>query len=772
MTEEWIYVISLLCEIIFINIFAYHGANDDKLLVGSMRRLVVVVSITVLSSMLAIMISNENIGLVFQCIHYVGTEWMLIVLIQFLSYYGNVRLAWKNDFVLYILAGINSISILLNPIFHHMTTVKKHTISDGEILNQYTNHAPWYQMHLYYSYILVIISFVVLIYRLIHTVRLYRKKYLYALLMLIATVALDAICTIAEFDHDFSLYGYTTLVIFFIFFVMYYRPKSIIHKTLSYMVEDSHLGVVCFDPEDTCIFINDKALLYMPSDAGTADYTDLFKDMMHVQSFMDSDEIKWRQDFVIGGINIKCDINFAKLYDERGNYIGCYCTLLDRTDDLEKYRQERYKATHDSLTGIHNRDYFYEKALEMINENRDDPYYVICTDFKDFKLINDMFGYKKGNEILRSFAKNIKEGLPDGCLYARLVSDCFAILIPKRIYQEEKLIESIRETEALISVNDFTFHIHAGVYEVQPEDDDVSIMCDRANLAIRTIKNNYDKINAYYDEALMNKMINRKHMVNEFDNAIETGQFHMYLQPQVLTDGRVVGAEALVRWIHPEKGMISPGEFIPVFEDTGLIYRLDMCIWEQAAAKLKEWKEKGREDLHISVNISTKDFYYLDLYKIFTDLVNQYGIKPENLKLEITESSFMVDMDKQLRLITRLQKYGFHVEIDDFGSGYSSLNMLKNLKADVLKLDMGFLHEIEDRERTRAVLDMVVELAKRLQMTVISEGVEDKKQVDYLTEIGCDMFQGFYFAKPIPVRDFEKEYIQVKHDGNNGLTIS
>jgi EAL domain-containing protein (putative c-di-GMP-specific phosphodiesterase class I) len=177
-----------------------------------------------------------------------------------------------------------------------------------------------------------------------------------------------------------------------------------------------------------------------------------------------------------------------------------------------------------------------------------------------------------------------------------------------------------------------------------------------------------------------------------------------------------------------------------------------------AARKLREWKENGHEDLHISVNISAKDFYYLDIYKCFTELVEKYDIAPQKLKLEITETAIMMDLEKQLVLLGKLQDYGFFVEIDDFGSGYSSLNMLKDICADVLKIDMGFLRETENRERTRIILQMIIDLAKKLNMIVVTEGVETKEQVEYLTEAGCDVMQGYYFSRPIAVEDFEKQY--------------
>ena len=214
-----------------------------------------------------------------------------------------------------------------------------------------------------------------------------------------------------------------------------------------------------------------------------------------------------------------------------------------------------------------------------------------------------------------------------------------------------------------------------------------------------------------------------------------------------------------MRWIHPERGLVPLGEFIPVLEKTGYICRLDMNTWELACRKLREWQDNGFTDYHISVNISPKDFYFTDVYKTFTELVERFGIKPENLHLEITETAIMNDFKKQLVLIQRLREYGFCVEMDDFGSGYSSLNMLKDMCVDTLKVDMEFLRKTENSERARTILKMIISLSKQLGMEVITEGVETKEHVDLLTETGTDIFQGYYFSKPMPVDEFEKRYI-------------
>jgi len=213
-----------------------------------------------------------------------------------------------------------------------------------------------------------------------------------------------------------------------------------------------------------------------------------------------------------------------------------------------------------------------------------------------------------------------------------------------------------------------------------------------------------------------------------------------------------------VRWMHPVKGRIMPDDFIPIFERNGLIVDVDRFIWESACRQLRQWQDEGKDDVYISVNLSSKDFYYLNIFKVFAELVNMYGIEPKKLKLEITETAVMMDFARQLELINKLRDFGFIVEMDDFGSGYSSLNMLKDIHVDVLKLDMAFLKKNQDTERGKTILRMIIGLSKQLGIQVLSEGVETLEQAQFLREMGCDMFQGYYFAKPMEVSEFEKIY--------------
>ena len=332
------------------------------------------------------------------------------------------------------------------------------------------------------------------------------------------------------------------------------------------------------------------------------------------------------------------------------------------------------------------------------------------------------------------------------------------MLIPKKSFSVDMILSIIHRMQDYFKDSSFHLHIFTGVYDINDLEEPVSIMCDKANLASETIKNEYKSNIAYYTERLFESSIEERRIIGEFERAISNNEFEMYLQPQVDSSGNLYGAEALVRWQHPARGLLSPAIFIDVLEKTGFIYKLDRYMWDKAAKKLGEWKKEGKDQYHISVNISTKDFYLVDVYETFVGLVDKYDIDPVNLNIEITETTLMSDFDKNMGIIRLLQNYGFNIEIDDFGSGYSSLNMLKDISADVLKIDMGFLRASENEAKGLDILESIITLAGKLGMKVITEGVETKKQLYMLVEMGCDMYQGYYFSKPIPVDEFEKKY--------------
>lgn len=426
--------------------------------------------------------------------------------------------------------------------------------------------------------------------------------------------------------------------------------------------------------------------------------------------------------------------------------------------EVKRFREEQYIASHDSLTGLYSRESFFKKAEEIIRRNPQKKRYMVCTNIKNFKLANDLFGKEMGDKILVDQARMLAYAKYDECIHGRIAGDKFAMLIAKEDFNPKLAAENTSKLQYLVNDANYKLHILIGVYEIVDSGESAQVMCDKANIAIESIQGDYNQLIACYDEKMLDRLVHEKNVLSEFDDALKEGQFQMYLQPQIANSGVLIGAEAIVRWHHPTKGILMPNDFIGIIEDRGYIVKLDEYMWEQAAAKLSEWKKRGIEHISISVNVSPKDFYYLDLYKVFTALIEKYGIEPQMLNIEITETVFMHDIETHRAVIKKLREYGFSIEIDDFGSGYSSLNMLKDIEVDILKIDMAFLEETVAAERSRIIIRSVINMAKELGMTVITEGVRNKEHVDFLTEMGCDIFQGFYYAMPIAVQEFEERY--------------
>lgn len=341
-------------------------------------------------------------------------------------------------------------------------------------------------------------------------------------------------------------------------------------------------------------------------------------------------------------------------------------------------------------------------------------------------------------------------------LSARVAGDRFALLMLEEEFDEAQFVAACR---AAINERNYglTVHFYLGVYNIKDHSLGAADIYDRAFMALESIKGSADRIIAYYDEAIREKKLQDTINADQLERALGEKQFIMYLQPQVdSVNEKIIGCEALVRWNNPKRGLVPPYEFIPAFEENGMIAQLDYYVWEMACAQLKKWKDGGHEERSISVNISAKDFYLSDIEKNLIELVQKYDINPKNLKLEITETAFVLNVKEQMALVRKLQKYGFIVEIDDFGSGYSSLNSLKDISADILKLDMKFFEKTDDVSRAEKIIESIISLAYNLEMPVIAEGVEELEQVEMLRRIGCHLVQGFYYAKPMPVEDYEK----------------
>lgn len=415
-------------------------------------------------------------------------------------------------------------------------------------------------------------------------------------------------------------------------------------------------------------------------------------------------------------------------------------------------------SERDPVTGLYTKLKFYQKVRHMLAEVVGEKFAFVRIDIDRFKMINNFYGIQEGDKVLMSIAKELIKisAVFDYFVYARLENDVFACCLP---YKEENIEILANDLQLnLKKVNkDYNIKVSCGVYVINDYNMDVSEMYDRAYLAAKSCKGKFVQNIAYYDESMIEDMRQEQFVINAVNKAIEEEQFVVYLQPKInLITGKPYGAEALVRWMHPTRGMIAPAEFIPVYERNGIIGRLDQYMWRKVCALLRKWIDEGKEPDPISVNVSRVNIYNPHLVEILNKIIIEYRIPPQLLNLEITESAFMEDQSLVMRTVKRLHDLGFKIMMDDFGSGYSSLNVLKDMDVDYLKIDMKFLQEEKAfNGKGEKVLTSVVRMAKWLQLPSIVEGVETEEQVDFLKCIGCEYAQGFYYAKPMSVVDYE-----------------
>ncbi|MBO5857758.1 MAG: EAL domain-containing protein [Clostridia bacterium] len=446
------------------------------------------------------------------------------------------------------------------------------------------------------------------------------------------------------------------------------------------------------------------------------------------------------------------------IHIENGNKTRAILTFNNINNEMEAIKKLEIFSSIDRLTKIPNRNTFVEKTQTIIEANPDIKFAIVRFDIESFKIINQLFGTSEGDSILKFIAvklQEIIEPIKNGT-YCRITSDLFSFSIP---YESEELLNSIIDTlVAAVKMYPLNFDITLsfGIYVAENSEYSVRHMLDRAGVAQKATKNNYKSHVSYFDEALREQEEIEITIVSEMKRALENGEFKIYLQPKVdMRTGDIIGSEALVRWVHPEKGLISPRSFIPIFENNGFITELDYYIFATVSKQLDKWRSEGLPILPVSVNVSRADLYDPNLFTNIVKIVDTYNIPHEFIEFELTESSFISDNHKLVELTYNLQKGGFHVLMDDFGSGYSSLNSLKDIKVDVLKIDINFLPTSTSDERAGKILTSVVSMASALDLKVVVEGVETREQADFLISIGAYEAQGYYFFRPMPVEEYE-----------------
>ena len=424
-----------------------------------------------------------------------------------------------------------------------------------------------------------------------------------------------------------------------------------------------------------------------------------------------------------------------------------------RTIELFEDRDIIRWTERDHLTGLYNQQYFFRYAAQFDTFHSAVQTDAIVLDINHFHLLNERYGRHFGDEVLKCVAARLLNTVhgSDG-IVCRRGADSFLIYCPHRTDYED-----ILEQASVEMAGGYQVRVRMGVYPQVDRSIDVERRFDRAKQAADQVINSFSKEVGFYDNAMYEKELRMEQLLDGFQTAVREKQFTVYYQPKFDVRGAesvLNSAEALVRWKHPTLGMISPGDFIPLFEDNGLIRELDFYVWKEAAAQIREWKETLGRSIPVSVNVSRVDLFDLELPETLEGIVKDAGLEPGDLLLEITESAY-TENPEIVNVIKSLRDRGFPIEMDDFGTGYSSLNMITTLPIDALKLDMQFIRTAFRGNKDTRLLEAVIGLAKSLVLPTIAEGVETEEQMLTLKTMGCDFVQGYYFSRPLPAAEFE-----------------
>jgi len=720
----------------------------------------IVGGVAIICYCLFLLSKEERLAAFFESLFFIGTDWlamfMLFFAFDYTEYENKNSNLIKTTFAFFVIA--DTIDLLLNNFRFHMFKLIPLTAKYG--IGQYWGNtfSYFHIAHLLLCYVMVIICILSLIVAMIKANSVYKPKFYVVLIAYSIVIVANFICYSLNLPIDASVLLYGILGGFISYYASVGFPKKLLDTSLLIINDTITDAVIYFDYFGKCVYANKSAKQIFSNDGEfLPELTETYRERWAEQLCSNERSITGTDTFFDDGRDTYYEVIFQREYSNNSE-VGSSLKLYDKTEEMNQYSRERELAVHDSLTGILNRTGFFEVVDEIIKKEGSDGWLLLSSNIRDFQLINEYFGEQRGDEVLKRQAIICQNNSHKGTVFGRINDDKLALYTKKEYFNETLFLKFVAQMAELTDCPYYKMKVAIGIYDPKGKLESAQVMYDKALLASEYSGDDYEKVFYYYDSVLMGKVFNNRRLSDSVDDAIANKEIEMYLQPIMDRKGKCVGAEALSRWRSSHYGDMMPDQFISVLEKSGKIYNLDAYIWEQAAKLLQKWNLKGNTDLFITVNISIKDFFYTDLYKRFTDLIEEYSINPKNLRVEITETVLMSDFTKVFALANKLRETGMFVAIDNFGNGHSSLNMLKDFKADGIKIDMALLKDITTVERGRIILNSVVEMAKSLGMDSIGNGVETKEQYNVLKKCDCEYFQGNYLSAPITVSEFEIRY--------------
>ena len=584
-------------------------------------------------NMILILSGNRNLSLIGCYISYIGMDVSIAALLRFTYVYGRIekpRVWFRN--AANILQTIDIVQLLVNPFTRHAFDIAETEVDGFAYYRMIPLAGQYFHRGVDYALLAgIVIGFIILLRR---APKLQKERYSVILFILLLVTAWETACFFSGEPLDRSMIGYGVFGLLIFYFSMYYQPMRLLDRMLSNAVSERKYPLYFFDEEKNCIWMNRAGAHYLELEEHELDKAGA--DLKRMFGSMHPDEPEW-QDIVTmesDGMSRRVELTKQPILLSGSKINGFYFYMRDLTEDEQEAAQKLYNARHDHLTGLYNRDYLCERTRDLLEKNAEEQYLLILAQISDLKMINDLYGNTFGDHALRSVAEWLRSGgdsLTAGTVvYGRLGGESFGLCVPEKHFDRQWMEEQLSGFAVREDESEYRLLIHVGIYRVTDRNVSVPVMYDRAMLAVESIKDDYHFHIAWFDESMREKVMWNRLISGELNAALEKEMIRPWLQPIVDRDGRTVGAEALVRWIHPKEGVRSPLSFIPVFEKNGMIADVDLFIWRKSCEILAKWKRQGKKDLFISVNISPRDFYLMNVPSELMKLTLEYGIETDS----------------------------------------------------------------------------------------------------------------------------------------------
>lgn len=680
---------------------------------------------------------------IFCSLEHVFIDWALFAIASFLILALDYRINKTVEILYLSVELIDTAVIITNPVNHFAADITYKNTPFGSYIMM--SPQPLYYAHFTICIFAIVNMLVFLLIKIVKSSKYYRFRYYCYLFVILISMILNLSFTFSSnFYFDYSRLFYGIGAVMFYICIYSFKPASLLHKMQVYISNSISDAMVIYDKDGNLISSNAKAKELFGKEV--LQKKEALKESLGTKDSCNKKEINGRV----------YEIQYEDVNDSRGFFVASTFVFHDITEAEMQFEREKKIADYDSLTGCFNRNGFFSKAKEHLEEHKiESGYAVMISGIRNFKGINGLYGTRVGDMVLKHIGDTLHDFHHEfPMVYGRSAEGKFSSLIPFEYV--DSIVNALSNFEIKLD-GDVVVPVEMchGFAVMTDDTRDIVEYYELALLALANCKKKADTVILEYTQDMAKTQKRKQLLLSQMNYSLEKEDFFIVLQPQIdLRNGKISGAEALVRWKHPALGTIPPGEFIELFEKNGFISRLDRYVWCKAAETIAELSKSGVYNGSISVNVSQIDIMNMDVAKEFERIVEKYNIPNEKLHVEITESACVNNHNVLINTMNNLRKKGFVVEIDDFGSGYSSLNALMKLPFDIVKLDMGFMRESIPSEKTEVVIGAVCNMIHNLNAGIIVEGIETKGNEESANAFHGDVGQGYLYSKPISIEEF------------------